>query len=162
VVDVEVLSSDDMRASDQERELTMAILCEAYAAGRLDLGEVRERAAAACRSRTWGDLRRLTMDIPDPQAFQPSLSAVSAPPGTGTRHWLQRSGTPILLVMVGTLAMAAATCMPMVGAPLAAVGLIMLSVSVLFAAGIAVTFALSAAETAEYHPGQGKLYRDTI
>jgi hypothetical protein len=64
--------------------------------------------------------------------------------------------------MVGTLAMAAATCMPMVGAPLAAVGLIMLSVSVLFAAGIAVTFALSAAETAEYHPGQGKLYRDTI
>ena len=58
-----LLSNDDMRASDQDREDAVAVLCDAYAAGRLNLADIRDRAGAAYSARTWGDLRRLTADL---------------------------------------------------------------------------------------------------
>jgi hypothetical protein len=53
-----------IRASDHDRESTVEVLREAYTAGRLDLDEFDERTSAAYASKTWGDLRELTADLP--------------------------------------------------------------------------------------------------
>ena len=59
------MTSDHMiRASDQDREAVVATLREAYTAGRLTLEEFDERMTAAYASRTWGELRKLTEDLP--------------------------------------------------------------------------------------------------
>jgi Domain of unknown function (DUF1707) len=57
-------TDDPIRASDADREVVVATLREAYTAGRLDLDEFDERTTAAYESKTWGDLRRLTADLP--------------------------------------------------------------------------------------------------
>lgn len=53
-----------IRASDKERDGVVGILRDAYMDGRLTLEEFEERMSAACTSRTWGDLRDLTADLP--------------------------------------------------------------------------------------------------
>jgi hypothetical protein len=59
------MPTDDMiRASDADREHTVAVLSAGYSAGRLTLGEFDDRTTAAFASRTWGELRRLTWDLP--------------------------------------------------------------------------------------------------
>jgi hypothetical protein len=59
------MASDHMiRASDQDREAVVATLRDAYTAGRLTLEEFDERMTAAYASRTWGELRKLTEDLP--------------------------------------------------------------------------------------------------
>jgi hypothetical protein len=67
------------RASDQEREDTVRELGDAYAAGRLDLGELRGRAQAAYAARTWAQLRALTADLPGPGAEARSGPGREAP-----------------------------------------------------------------------------------
>jgi hypothetical protein len=57
-------SDDPIRASDADREVVVDSLRDAYTAGRLDLDEFDERTSAAYESKTWGDLRRLTIDLP--------------------------------------------------------------------------------------------------
>jgi hypothetical protein len=59
-----VVSDDGMRASDSDREKVAEILRTAYAEGRLSLDEFDDRTTAAYASRTWGDLRGLTSDLP--------------------------------------------------------------------------------------------------
>jgi hypothetical protein len=59
------MASDHMiRASDQDRDVVVAALRDAYTAGRLTLEEFDERMSAAYGSRTWGELRNLTEDLP--------------------------------------------------------------------------------------------------
>ena len=53
-----------IRASDNERDGVVDILRDAYMDGRLTLEEFEERMSAAYASRTWGDLRDLTADLP--------------------------------------------------------------------------------------------------
>lgn len=53
-----------IRASDQDREVVVATLRDAYTAGRLTLDEFDERTTAAYGSKTWGELRTLTEDLP--------------------------------------------------------------------------------------------------
>lgn len=66
------MASDHMiRASDQDREVVVSALREAFTAGRLTLEEFDERMTAAYASRTWGELRKLTEDLPS----QPVLGA---------------------------------------------------------------------------------------
>jgi hypothetical protein len=66
------MASDHMiRASDRDRDAVVAALRDAYAAGRLTLEEFDERTTAAYASKTWGELRRLTEDLP----AQPILGA---------------------------------------------------------------------------------------
>lgn len=60
-----------IRASDQDRDVVVTALREAYTAGRLTLEEFDERMTAAYASRTWGELRKLTEDLP----AQPILGA---------------------------------------------------------------------------------------
>jgi Domain of unknown function (DUF1707) len=59
-----MVSDHVMRASDQDREAVVATLRDAYTAGRLTLEEFDERTTAAYASRTWGELRKLTEDLP--------------------------------------------------------------------------------------------------
>jgi len=53
-----------MRASDADRERLVEQLREHHAAGRLTLDEFEERMRKAYESRTYGDLRTLTRDLP--------------------------------------------------------------------------------------------------
>jgi hypothetical protein len=64
-------TDDPIRASDVDRDTVVNALRDAYAAGRLTLDEFDERMAAAYASKTWGDLRLLTIDLPS----QPILGA---------------------------------------------------------------------------------------
>jgi hypothetical protein len=57
-------SDHSIRASDVDREVVVATLRDAYTAGRLTLEEFDERISAAYASKTWGELRKLTEDLP--------------------------------------------------------------------------------------------------
>jgi len=61
--------SVDVRAADVDRERVLAELQRHTAAGRLNMDEFSERAAAVYRSRTIGELDALTSDLP----LQPNL-----------------------------------------------------------------------------------------
>jgi hypothetical protein len=54
----------EIRASDAEREQTMALLRRNFAEGRLTLAELEERVADASEATTRGRLRTLTADLP--------------------------------------------------------------------------------------------------
>jgi hypothetical protein len=60
-----------IRASDQDRDVVVTALREAYTAGRLTFEEFDERMTVAYASKTWGELRTLTEDLP----AQPILGA---------------------------------------------------------------------------------------
>lgn len=90
-----------IRASDADRERALAILRDAYAAGRLTLAEFDERSSAALSGRTWGDLRELTSDLPagtgpgDGRAgLAPSWSAPSGPGPASTGPRPRPGGGP--------------------------------------------------------------------
>jgi hypothetical protein len=53
-----------VRASDAEREQTVAVLQHSFADGRLTQAELEERAGAAYQARTRAQLRDLTADLP--------------------------------------------------------------------------------------------------
>jgi len=106
------MSTDDaIRASDADREHAVGILRDGYACGRLTLAEFDERTTAAFTSRTWGELRGLTRDLPTagqrgflPPAPRPAResderlpAAVPADDGPGL--------VPILLIAVYWLAL---------------------------------------------------------
>lgn len=57
-------SPSELRAGNEDRERAIAALQEAYAEGRLSIEELRERAAAAHRAVTFGDLDALLADLP--------------------------------------------------------------------------------------------------
>jgi DUF1707 SHOCT-like domain len=118
-----------MRASDRDREATIEVLQDAYVAGRLDLTELRDRAGAAYRAWTWAELCELTDDIPLPGPVmrpEPMVPAWSGAPGPG-RGWL---AAPLLLITLAVLAVVTAAW----ESP-AAIPLLVLSLSVLSAAG---------------------------
>lgn len=56
-----------VRASDAEREQTVALLQRSFADGRLALAELEERVGAAYAARTRAQLRDLTADLPAEQ-----------------------------------------------------------------------------------------------
>lgn len=64
-------TDDPIRASDADRDVVVEALREAYTEGRLTRDEFDERMSAAYSSRTWGQLRELTIDLP----VQPVLGA---------------------------------------------------------------------------------------
>ncbi len=85
-----------IRASDADRESVVAILRDAYAAGRLTLEEFDERTTAAFSGRTWGALSELTKDLPQDPKLGADLRRADAPgsdraagrtPDAGERWW---------------------------------------------------------------------------
>lgn len=60
-----------VRASDAEREQTVALLQRSFADGRLTQAELEERAGAAYAARTRAQLRDLTADLPGARQQRP-------------------------------------------------------------------------------------------
>ena len=88
-----------IRASDAEREQTVALLQRNFADGRLTQAELEERAGAAYQARTTAQLRDLTADLPaaGQQPPRPGLvldqrllcSLLCIHPLAGLVYWLQ-------------------------------------------------------------------------
>lgn len=57
---------DDQRAGDTDRDLVAGDLRDAFSEGRLDADEYERRLDAVWKSRTYGELDRLTADLPQP------------------------------------------------------------------------------------------------
>jgi hypothetical protein len=58
----------DLRASDADRDRTLALLADAVSDGRLTPDEHAERVQRACTARTLGELAELTADLVAPSA----------------------------------------------------------------------------------------------
>jgi DUF1707 SHOCT-like domain len=65
-----------VRASDSEREQTVALLQRGFADGRLTQAELEERAGAAYAARTRAQLRDLTADLPGAGQQPPRPGAI--------------------------------------------------------------------------------------
>src|SRR4249920_2498994 len=74
---------DHIRVSDADRDRVTARLREHFAEGRLTQDELDERVSAALNAKTFGDLRPLMADLPEP---------VPAPPRPVPHPW--RAGPP--------------------------------------------------------------------
>jgi hypothetical protein len=89
-----------IRASDADRERVTARLRDHYAEGRLTSEELDERTSAALHAKTFGDLRRVMADLPDP-VLVPQDGPGLQPAG---RPWLaHRRGPrflPVLLLLL--------------------------------------------------------------
>ncbi|MFC4010785.1 DUF1707 domain-containing protein [Nonomuraea purpurea] len=58
-------NSPEMRASDSDRDRVAAVLREHTAQGRITMDEFNERLEQLYKSKTYGELARLTADLPD-------------------------------------------------------------------------------------------------
>lgn len=67
-----------LRASDADRDLVQHVLTDAFADGRLDRDEYDERAAAALRSKTLGELPPLVADLVPERPLLPSRTPLLA------------------------------------------------------------------------------------
>ncbi|MCT9929498.1 DUF1707 domain-containing protein [Planotetraspora sp. A-T 1434] len=59
-----MVSRDDLRIGDQERDEVTRVLHDAFAQGRITRDELDDRLDAVFAARTAGDLRRVTADLP--------------------------------------------------------------------------------------------------
>src|SRR5580692_7607333 len=93
---------DRMRISDAEREEVSARLREHFAQGRLTSDELDERITATLNAKTFGDLRSVMADLPDPAPVggsQPGQVPPWAGPhahGHGHGHAYRRRGPRLL------------------------------------------------------------------
>lgn len=128
-----------MRACDQDREAAVAVLRDAYAAGRLDLGELRDRAGAAYAARTWDDLRALTSDLPWSRSLPCWDRLGLAGPYTYGAKRLPAAGEPCVSRRpVAVTVLIALSCLVLIAAawqPVATVSLMILLFPVLSVAG---------------------------
>jgi uncharacterized membrane protein len=70
---------DNIRISDADRERVTARLRENYAEGRLTADELDERISAALNAKTFGDLRPIMADLPEPGPVGPQPGPVPPP-----------------------------------------------------------------------------------
>jgi hypothetical protein len=71
---------DRIRTSDADRERVTARLRDHYAEGRLTRDELDERIAAALNARTFGDLRPVLADLPEPRPVAPQRVPLTTAP----------------------------------------------------------------------------------
>jgi uncharacterized membrane protein len=79
---------DRMRVSDADRERVTARLREHFADGRLTSEELDERITAALNAKTFGDLRRVMADLPEPAPTGPE--AADPPPWVPPQYAYRR------------------------------------------------------------------------
>jgi Domain of unknown function (DUF1707) len=77
---------DRLRASDADREHVVARLRDHFAEGRLTRDELDERISAALNAKTFGDLRVLMADLPEP-----------GPAGTAARTLPRAAAGPVFV-----------------------------------------------------------------
>jgi hypothetical protein len=80
-----MVSRDQMRAADVDRERTATRLRQALEEGRLTLDELDQRLVEVYAARTFGDLDRVVADLPLPAAPErsqvvPAKPSVKVPP----------------------------------------------------------------------------------
>ena len=78
---------DRIRISDADRERVTARLRDHFAEGRLSSEELDERISAALSAKTFGDLRHIMADLPEP--------APVPVPSLGSAPWAGRRGPAI-------------------------------------------------------------------
>jgi hypothetical protein len=78
---------DQIRVSDADRDHAVARLRDHFAEGRLQPGELDERISAALNARTFGDLRRVLADLPQPA---PVLAGAAQGPQRAGPAWAVR------------------------------------------------------------------------
>ena len=76
-------NSPEMRASDADRDRVAAILREHTAQGRITMDEFNERLESLYKSKTYGELAKLTSDLPDVDMRR--LPAKATPPAPERR-----------------------------------------------------------------------------
>ena len=94
---------DRIRVSDADRERVAERLREHFAQGRLSSEELDERISAALGAKTFGDLRRIMTDLPEPELVQPQARGY-APWGPGPRGILVRGPRLFPLAMLALIA----------------------------------------------------------
>jgi hypothetical protein len=94
---------DRIRASDADRERVTARLRDHYAEGRLTSEELDERTSAALHAKTFGDLRRVMTDLPDP-VLVPQAAPGLRPSGPS---WMARRRGPRFLPVAMVLLLVA-------------------------------------------------------
>lgn len=76
-----------MRAGDGDRERVADQLRAAHAEGRIDLAEFDERVQQAWAARTYGELEKLTADLPVAAARPPRPTTPSQEERRPAHHW---------------------------------------------------------------------------
>ena len=96
---------DHIRVSDADRERVTARLREHFAEGRHTQDELDERLSAALNAKTFGDLRPLMADLPEPVPAPPR----PAPPPrlAGPPPWLAYRRGPRLMPLLLVVALVA-------------------------------------------------------
>lgn len=94
---------DRIRVSDADRDRVAARLRDHFAEGRLTQEELDERISAALSAKTFGDLRHVMADLPQPEPVP--ATAAPNPQRAGHPRIIYRHGPPILpLVLFALLA----------------------------------------------------------
>jgi len=88
------MSGEQMRASDEDRERTAALLREHHAVGRLTAEEFETRIEGVFAARTHGDLDALLADLPAIDLYQ--LPSASIRPASRSAVMPRGSGGQIL------------------------------------------------------------------
>ncbi|HUL26030.1 MAG TPA: DUF1707 domain-containing protein [Streptosporangiaceae bacterium] len=96
---------DRIRVSDADRDRVTVRLREHFAAGRLTQDELDERVSAALNAKTFGDLRPVMADLPEPAPVPPR--AAQHPQWAGP-PWIARHRGPrvlplMMLALLGAL-----------------------------------------------------------
>lgn len=96
---------EHIRVSDADRERITARLREHFAEGRLTPDELDERVSAALNAKTFGDLRPLMADLPEPVPAPPR----PAPPPrlAGPPPWVAHRRGPRLMPLLLLVALVA-------------------------------------------------------
>jgi hypothetical protein len=75
---------DFLRVSDAERDVTLKVLNDNAAVGRLTLDELEERAGRALAAKTRGELATLTSDLPAEGGAQPAPAPMAGVTAVGS------------------------------------------------------------------------------
>jgi len=95
---------DHIRVSDADRERVTSRLREHFAEGRLTSDELDERVSAALNAKTFGDLRPLMTDLPEPV---PAPPRASHPRPAGPPNWVAHRRGPRLMPLLMLVALVA-------------------------------------------------------
>ena len=75
-----------LRVCDADRDAAIAELGEHFQAGRLTAAELDERTGRALTARTWGELGKLTADLPALRPAAPPATPAAGRPQPPARH----------------------------------------------------------------------------
>ena len=96
---------DRIRASDADRDRVTARLREHYALGRLDHDELEGRIDDALGAKTFGDLRQVMIDLPEPAPAPvragPGPSPMAGPAPYRVSRYRRRGPRLFPLLMIG-------------------------------------------------------------